>query len=395
MARKPKVALSPEPEPGSAQQAASIREVPTLDDLLGQDHAVALLRAALSSGRIHHAWVFHGPVGVGKFTAAMAFAAMLLDPTTAPDLSGKLAPDPDSQVQHLIRTNSHPDLHIVTKELAAISSDPEIRDRKQRVIPVQVVREFLIEPAQRTRSVLGKSLASKVFIVDEAELLAPAGQDAMLKTLEEPPEGTVIILVTPSEERLLPTVRSRSQRVAFTPLDDKAMREWYRRAGLPEDPPERRDWVLRFAGGSPGWAASAIEHDLYAWEQTLAPALASLDRGTPVPELGAALYALVEEKAAAAVKSNPDASKEAANIYWARRLLSYLAERYRLAHRDALLRAGGPAPASVSAPFLRATEALAAAENHAAANVNLNIVMENLAAQLAMRLARPAAARAR
>lgn len=393
MARKTK-APAPEPDLTSAVATAP-KAVPTLDDLLGQDHAVALLRAAASSGRIHHAWVFHGPVGVGKFTAAMAFAAMLLDPTAAPDLSGKLAPDPDSQVQHLIRTGAHPDLHIVTKELAAISSDPEIRDRKQRVIPVQVVREFLIEPAQRTRTVLGKSIASKVFIVDEAELLAPAGQDAMLKTLEEPPEGTVIILVTPSEERLLPTVRSRSQRVAFTPLDDKAMREWYCRAGLPEDPPERRDWVLRFAGGSPGWAASAIEHDLYAWEQTLAPALASLDRGTPVPELGAALHALVEEKAAAAVKASPEASKEAANIYWARRLLSYLAERYRLAHRDALLRPGGPPPASTSAPFLRATEVLSAAETHAATNVNLSIVMENLAAQLATRLARPAAARGR
>src|SRR5690606_13864292 len=147
----------PEPEPGSAQQAASIREVPTLDDLLGQDHAVALLRAALSSGRIHHAWVFHGPVGVGKFTAAMAFAAMLLDPTTAPDLSGQLAPDPDSYSQHMIRTSCDSDLQIGAKELAAMSSVPGIRVRNPRVNPVQVVGEFLIEPAQRTRSVLGKS----------------------------------------------------------------------------------------------------------------------------------------------------------------------------------------------------------------------------------------------
>lgn len=379
MARKKTPAPEPELTPAVA---AAPKAVPTLDDLLGQEHAVAVLRAAAESRRIHHAWVFHGPPGVGKFTAAVAFAALLLDPTTAPDLSGKLAPDPNSQTQHLIRTGSHPDLHIITKELAAISRDDRVRNSKQRVIPVEVVREFLIEPAQRTRAVLGDSLAGKVFIVDEAELLAPAGQDAMLKTLEEPPPGTVLILVTSSDEKLLPTVRSRSQRVAFTALDDKSMREWYARSGLPTDPPDLRDWLLRYAGGSPGWAASAVEHNLYAWEQTLAPALDAIDRGAPVPGLGATLHALVEEKAAAWVKANPDASKEAANIYWTRRLLAYLAERYRLAHREALLGAKTP---GASERYLRATEALAAAESHAAANVNLQFVMENLAARLSAR----------
>ena len=73
---------------------------------------------------------------------------------------------------------------------------------------------------------------------------------ATLKLLEEPPAGTVIILVTTREDRLLPTIRSRCQRVAFAPLDDQAMQSWLASADLAVDPESRR-WIERFAEGSP------------------------------------------------------------------------------------------------------------------------------------------------
>lgn len=385
-ARRTRASTSPDAEAATAPPTPA-RRILGLDDILGQGHAVDVLLAAARAGRIHHAWIFHGPPGVGKFTTALAFAALLLDPTTAPDLSGRLAPDPESETRRLLRAGAHPDLHIVNKELAAVSSDGDTRTGKQRVIPVEVVREFLIGPAERTRSVVAKSLAGKVFIVDEAELLGRSGQNAMLKTLEEPAPGSVIILVTSSEDRLLPTIRSRCQRVAFSTLDDATLREWYERAGMPSEPPEHREWLLRYAGGSPGWIASAVEHGLFAWGQTLEPMLSQIDAGRPAPALGSAMHALVEEKAAAWVKANPEASKEAANFAWSRRMFGFLAERYRLAYREALMRGGASASGD---RFVRALDAISTAEEHAAANVNLQFVFENLAAQLMTRLARPA-----
>ena len=74
-----------------------------LDQILGQQRAIETLDAAIQSGRIHHAWIFHGPAGVGKFTTALAFAAAILDPDMTPDLSGRVRPDPDSPVQRRAR----------------------------------------------------------------------------------------------------------------------------------------------------------------------------------------------------------------------------------------------------------------------------------------------------
>lgn len=354
-----------------------------MDEVLGQDAAVGILRASMAAGRVHHAWIFHGPQGVGKFTTALAYAAYLLDPTTAPDLAGRLAPDPQSQVQRLVRTGSHPDLHVVTKELARVSRNPKIRDGKQTVIAKEVVEEFLIEPASRTRVAVGESLAGKVFIVDEAELLDPRTQNSLLKTIEEPAPGTIVILVTSNEDRLLPTVRSRCQRVRFGSLSDTDMLEWIRRSGMDLDD-ARRQWLVRFACGSPGAAAMAVAHDLFKWHSTLTPMLADLARGHfPMP-LGAAMHALVEEQAAAWVKADSDASKEAANKAWSKRMLAFVAEHYRsslaAAGGGAGLAPGADVPALEAA--LSAIDAVALAEDELQANVNKEFVFENLAARL-------------
>lgn len=353
-----------------------VRPFRTLDEILGQDRAIGLLRAAAAAGRVHHAWIFAGPPGVGKFASAVAFAALLLDPTTEPDLSGKLAPDPDSHVQRLIREGAHPDLHIICKELAVFSSHQSTRDGKQRVMPIEVIKEFLLDPASRTRVLEGKTRADKVFIVDEAEFLQTRAQDAMLKTLEEPPPGTVFILVTAGEDRMSPTVRSRCQRVVFAPLDDKAMRKWID-ANLEVGDAKQRDWLIRFSGGSPGWAASAVEHGLYAWHEQLGPMLEQIDRGRWPATLGSTIAKLVSEQAEAWVKSHPGASKEAANVAWAGRMLAYIAEHERLAMRAA---AGSPEAAEARA---RAIDLLAAAERQMAQNVTVAFVMENLSAQFA------------
>lgn len=370
MAKKPKTqTIGREPPPTPAEQKPFV----SLDQILGQDRAIDQLRTAISAGRIHHAWIFHGPVGVGKFTTAKAFGAMLLDPSTAPGLSGELGVDPDSPTQRLIRAGTHADFHVVVKELAAVSADAQTRDRKQFNIPLEVLREFLLEPAAKTRVVTGESPAAKVFIIDEAELIDLRGQNSLLKMLEEPPVGTVFILVTPSEERLLPTIRSRCQRVAFGPLNDASMREWLKRAGATMTA-DQAAWLLTFAAGAPGVAALVLENDLFTWHSALGPMLERLDAGVFPIEMGSTMAQLIDERAAAWVKKNPDASKDAANKAWARRMFAFLAEHFR----QRLGNAGGGVRAA------DAIQSIARAEEQLGANVNLALVMENLIAQLSL-----------
>ncbi len=180
-----------------------------VDAILGQPHAIELLQSALQTDRLHHALIFHGPKGVGKFTTARALAAILLCHEVAKKAASSFLPPVRAcgtcRSCAALRAGSHPDDHVITKELARFSSDAAVRDRKLMTIPTAVLRENLIEPVN-----LAPRLGShKVFVVDEAELLDSVSQNILLKTLEEPPAGTYVILVTDAEDRLLPTIRSR------------------------------------------------------------------------------------------------------------------------------------------------------------------------------------------
>lgn len=357
--------------------------------VLGQDRVIETLQAALRADRIPHAWIFHGPPGVGKRTTAEAFAAALLDPEATPGLDGFLESDPQGHVAKSIAAGNHPDCHGITKEWARYSSDRAIRERKQTSIPVEVIREFLIGPASRSTLARGGARASKVFIVDEAEMLAGPAQNALLKTLEEPPPGTVLILVTSSEDELLPTIRSRCQRVAFTRLSDADMMRWLKSAApdAAKDG-ERRAWLLRFAQGSPGMAKAALDHDLYDWFTTLEPMLRQLDAGEFPAEMGAAMAQRVDGLAAQWVKDHANASKEAANRMAARYLFILLAEEVRAwLHTMAATAVASPADPSAVEPLLRALDLIRDAERQLDANVNLALLLDNLVIQWADRSA--------
>ncbi|MFN7020773.1 MAG: ATP-binding protein [Phycisphaerales bacterium] len=355
-----------------------------LGDVIGHEGPKLALHRAMSGGRVHHAWIFHGPPGVGKFTTAYAMAAALLDPTTAPGLTGEFVPQHESPVQRLCRAGTHPDLHVIGKELASLSREDSVRRSKQNNIAREVLLEFLIEPASRTRVLPGESLMGKAFIIDEAELLDVRGQNTLLKILEEPTAGTIIILVTANEDRLLPTIRSRSQRLAFGPLSDGEMDQWFARQGITLDP-ARRAWTRSFAAGSPGMAAMAIACDLHAWHEQLTPIMEALGRGAFPPEAGATLARLVNERAEADVKAKPDASKDGANKAWGRRMLAFLAEWQRSSLRATTSSSRASASADTqTARALSAIEAIRAAEDHLAANVNMTLLFENLVAQLAL-----------
>lgn len=347
-----------------------------LAEVIGQERAVGVLERSLASGRLHHAWIFHGPAGVGKMTTALAFASVLLDPSAAPDLTGRIVPDPESETQHLLSRGTHPDLHVIVKELAKFSDDKAIRDRKLTSIPLEVIREHLLEPAALAANRTG-GVATKVFIVDEAHLLNGPTQNAVLKTLEEPPAGTVIILVTDSEDRLLPTIRSRCQRVGFAPLSDGAMDAWVARwsagEGVELSPTERRD-MDRLSGNAPGVFVEARDAGMLGWLAQIEGPLGAADRGEGSAVFGSTLKAIVDERANALVARDKQASKDAANKRAASEVLRLIAERYRQR-----LTSGDPEPA------LAAIDLVARAEREAAASVNLQFVFDHLAAGLAGR----------
>ncbi len=144
-----------------------------------------------SSLKVPHAWLLLGPTGSGKRATALAMAAAF----TCPDLPG-VGCGVCSTCTRII-SGRHPDLHLIAPEGQVISVD---------AIRVGVIPEAARSPFEGRR---------KVFVIEEAERMHPSAQNALLKTLEEPPEGTIIILVCDREDELLETVSSRCRVVHF------------------------------------------------------------------------------------------------------------------------------------------------------------------------------------
>jgi hypothetical protein len=226
----------------------------------------------------------------------------------------------------------------------------------------------------------------KVFIVDEAELLDADAQNAMLKTLEEPPAGTVVVLVTSREDRLLPTIRSRCQRVSFGPLDAASMRAWWASSGL-EVGDADRPFVDAFAAGAPGMAQRAIAFGLPAWQAEVSPQFDALEAGGFPAGLGERLAELVDELAKGVVENDENASKDAANRLGTRLLVRLLGLRVTAALRDA------GEDAALLERAVAAQDLLAQFEQHVRNNVNLKHALGNLVAQWSERCRAPKAPR--
>ena len=164
-----------------------------LEAIRDQAEAVEVLRRALDGGRIAHAWAFIGPTGVGRRTTALAFARALVAPS-----GGAAAGRVDRGL--------HPDVHLV-------GPTPPVSNPKG----IPAIRVDNIRELERLAALKPAEAPWKVFIVDEAETMTGAAPQAFLKTLEEPPARTVIILIL-SQARALPaTVLSRCQIVRFRP----------------------------------------------------------------------------------------------------------------------------------------------------------------------------------
>jgi len=177
-----------------------------LSEIVGQDRAIARLRAAIAADRVHHAYLFTGPAGSGKRATALALAAAL-NCDTAPG-EGCETCDPCQK----IAAGIHPDVVVLEREGAA------------QIVPIESIRNQVIArvglPPHEARV--------RMFVLEEASTIAlqPAAANSLLKTLEEPPARTMFVLGTVAPDQLLPTIRSRCQRIAFAPrvgpIDDEA-----------------------------------------------------------------------------------------------------------------------------------------------------------------------------
>ncbi len=300
---------------------------------------------------------------MGKFTTAKWFAQKLLSAE-------------DTAIE------SHPDLHIIQKELALFSESKKLREKKLINIPLDLLRERMIggqveskhhQAAAYLTPVLGNG---KVFIIDEAELLDFVAQNALLKTLEEPPAQTYIILVTSQPQRLLPTIRSRCQHARFGTLSPDAMNQWLDQADLSINESQRK-WIEHFSDGSPGIAQLASENRFYEWQVTLNPMLGELDDGRYPAQMGQTLGELVETFAKSWVDKHDNASKDAANKDGVRHLLNLLAAHARK-------RLGSCAQQSQDCDhWLGVIDLIRDAEQQMNSKVNVKLLLENLVAQWA------------
>ena len=349
----------------------------------GQVDALRTLRDAFRTSRLHHAWVFAGPPGIGKRTVAEAFAHLLLDPARAADTLGMDTQPTGSDEQRLLDAGTHPDLHVIRRELAAWSDNAQLRERKQMTISIDLLREHIIggrtgdgkvhdAPAYR-RPVMGHA---KVFIIDEAERLDRPGQNALLKTLEEPPPNTTFVLVTDRPQRLLPTIHSRCQVLHMAPLDEQAMHAWFEDAGIREGD---RPWLASWAKGAPGMAAQAQDHGLKRWNDALGPILDQLDEGVWVPDAAESMQAWIDTWTDDRLSENPKASREAVGRDGTELLLRMMASRVS----DALLRCADAGDVHGAARQGVVADLLAETEQRIGSSLNRRHVFDSLVASWA------------
>lgn len=236
-----------------------------LETIIGQERVRASLQRTLSSGRIAHAYLFHGPDGCGKAAAALAFARVLqCEQPAAGDACGRC---PSCQK---VERGVHPDIHVLMP-VVKDTKDPERGRRiqllyddpyqpadqqslpsldgssgssnKQIIYSRENVQDWLHRPMSYHR-VEGRY---RVAVILAADKMREEGANAFLKLLEEPGEKSVFLLLTDRVDHLLPTILSRCQQIRFDPLERSVIEEAMQERGAP---PTLAAMVARMSGGS-------------------------------------------------------------------------------------------------------------------------------------------------
>lgn len=241
------------------------------DGLYGHDSAQAELAAAFASGRMHHAWLMTGPEGIGKATLAYRFARHALATPAERDASGSLDVPAGSTAARQVRALSHPGLLVIRRPY-------DLKAKRFRAsIPIEEVRTL--------RAFLGHTAGAgawRVVIVDTVDELNINGQNALLKSVEEPPARTVFLLLSAEPGRLLPTIRSRCRGLTLAPLGSldlrRAVAQAHSATGKPPLPDD--DWPMleKLAAGSVRRALSFASGEMLGLSKTVDGLLSALPR---------------------------------------------------------------------------------------------------------------------
>lgn len=255
--------------------------------LIGNEPAREALAAAMRSGNLHHAWLIAGPEGVGKGAFVREAALRMLAEAAGRD---HLAPGWDvpaeSQTVHLVEAGAHPDY----RELVRLPKDPDKPDEAlARSITIAQVRSlqalFATKPSFSSR---------RVIVIDAIDDLERGGANALLKNLEEPPAGTIFLLVSHAPGRLLPTIRSRCRLLRFEALSDGDVAHILREQ-IPDANSDEIAALVKAGEGSPGRALGFAGLDIATLESEMA---ALAETGDPSNMIRSRLAKLLGTKAA-------------------------------------------------------------------------------------------------
>ncbi len=221
--------------------------------IIGHQKPLEMLRAALTSGRLHHAYLMLGPEGVGKRTIALSLAKAIHCTESNNDFCGSCANC------SRIETGNHPDVRRIEPGAG------------KKEIGIQQIRE--IEKDLNFRPFSGK----KIVVIDPATLMNLSAQNALLKTLEEPPRDSLLILIASNSGGLLPTLRSRCVRLSFGPLPKGLIADFL----LARETMTRDDaqFVAAMSMGSLGAALELDREELSAQRRTWINIMSSLTHG--------------------------------------------------------------------------------------------------------------------
>jgi DNA polymerase-3 subunit delta' len=287
------------------------RDTSIWDTVVGHDEAVAMLKEAVASERVTHAWLFTGPPGIGKLHTARVFAAALNCPAGG---------DGTCDTCRRILRGVHPDVHLVVPE----GDNLLVED-------VRAVRE----EASRTHH----EAKTAVFILDEADRMTEAAANALLKVLEEPPPEVVFVLVVRSVEALVGTVPSRARTLPFVSLSLAELT-----AALGDDlqlGPDQTAWAAAASHGRLGRARALLtEEATRTRRSTVLDLTERLASGQPSDALAAAatVVSIADEVAAAAKLRQEREVAELEEAFGTGRGTGALRKRLETRHRRELRR---------------------------------------------------------
>ena len=221
-----------------AEENEDPREVPWhprfAKDVVGHDAAKAHFIKAFSSGKPHHAWLLHGPKGIGKATLAYNVAVKVLGDT--------------QQTRHWVESRAHPDLFVLERQL---------NDSKPRKLKAEIA----VDDTRKLSDFFSRTASGewRVAIIDAADDLSIESANAILKLVEEPPAKALILLVSHQPGTLLRTLKSRCLRVPLAALADVQTDNIINDLALEEKvQTEELSRAITQSKGSPGWALTLL-----------------------------------------------------------------------------------------------------------------------------------------